>query len=154
MFGALNQNLCLFAIAHLKHNNTEHHEKPLLALCVCVCVQKSVPHRNDTLSGIAHYTHTSTRYIQKHFPDFCGAEVWCTTLETHFLYSACQTHPYEGAKDTFVRILKAERHAVNTHFLALRISNTPILSIEIHVCWQFWCRGMRVRCAALQWRSC
>ena len=86
MFGALNQNLCLFAIAHLKHNNTEHHEKPLLALCVCVCVQKSVPDRNDTLSGIAHKKHINTRYLR--ILAFCffwyrGVRVLCATPETY-----------------------------------------------------------------------
>ena len=33
-------------------------------------------------------------------------------------------------------------------FLALRISNTPMLGIQKHFCWHIWCKGMRAWSAA------
>ena len=64
--------------------------------------------------GMAHFKHPNARYTK-------------TTLLPYLV-------PWDA---------RLERHTKPPHFLALRISNIPILGIQRHLCCHSWCRGMR-----------
>ena len=78
-----------------------------------VCALEA-PRQDPTLFGIAHFKHRYPRYPK-------------TLLRAELAQ----------------RYARLERHAKKPHFLALRISNTPIVGIQKHFGGHIWCRGMR-----------
>ena len=114
MFGAPRQKLAFFDIVHFKHTHTGN-PKTLLVACLVQRYAGWGATPKSRRFKIVHFKHTHTRY-QKTLLVACLAQR-CACLG---------------------------RHAKNAHFLALCISNTPILGIQKH-CWlHVWCRGMRV----------
>ena len=90
--------------------------------------------KTHTLFGIVQLRHHHTRHSK-----------------THTLFGIVQLRHHHTRHSKTLQIeyfvhrsVCLGRHPKNTHFLALCISNTPILGIQKYCWWHIWCRGMRV----------
>ena len=110
------------------------------------------PLQNSTFFGIGHFKHPHTSYPKKTFAGRFGAEVCALGAPrqkprifsiTYFKHPHTRYPKTLFLADSVLRYARLEHHAKNSHFLALRISNTPVLGIQKPSFWQIWCRGMR-----------
>ena len=79
--------------------------------------------------------------------------VWGPTTTMHIfgIVHFKTTHTRHPKTLLVVRLVQmyacSERHPQNAHFLALCISNTPVLGIQNYFWWHIWCKSMHVQSA-------
>ena len=125
---------------------------------------------------VQRYVRLARHTKNTHFPAFCSSntptlgtqrqfccQFWCRGMcvqhaapKTRMIWHCpFETYPYQLSKDTLVLVHRYVRlaHPTEHTFLALCISNTPILGIRGHSCLRFWCRGMCGRCGTTKIHS-
>ena len=114
-FGAPRRTPTIFGIAHFKHTPYKVSKNTVAGMVDAEVCAFGEPRQNPTIFGFVHSKHTHTRYPK--------------TLLLAYLVQ---------------RYVRLGRHLKNPQFLALCISNTPILGIQKHCRWSIWCRDARV----------
>ena len=112
--------------------------------CTGMCVQRA-PHERHNFFGIVHCIRTHTRYpkalliarlVQTYVPLARRTIKHAFFGIVHFKHTHTR-YPKTLGMALLVQIyVRAARRTKNTHILALCISNSYILCIQRHVCWQ------------------
>ena len=136
----------IFGIGHFKHPHLGNKQKN----CWHIWYRAMRAWSSTPKPQIMWHCAFQTLGIQK---PFCwqiwgrGIRTWGATPKPRiFWHCAFQASSSRYPKtllweDLLQRYARLERHARTPHFLALRIPNIPILSIQKHLCRHIWCRG-------------